>query len=377
MNPRLEIKYLPTLDGWRAVAVLGVMVSHAQRTLISVGLGDQRLLAAASTGRLGVDLFFAISGFLITYQLLIEFKASGTVSLRAFYTRRIFRIFPLYYAYLLLIAVLSVVAGLPVSRQELLAGIAFFRNYAATPEGAYTNHFWSLAVEEHFYLLWPLLLTLLKPRAAFLTIPPLALAIQCWRSVDARWHLFYQAFGYDTGFIWRTDVRMDSLLWGCFAAFVYLKISEKKVSGWTPWLFLALLIFAWVYQPPAGPLILALTFPALIVSSILCSDGLLGRFLELRPLRWIGRLSFSLYVWQTLFLQASVSPDPAWLDRLKDWPTNLCMIVLCSILTHYFLERPLIRLGRKIGRRPTARPVPDRALQRTEADDETYSAKEA
>jgi peptidoglycan/LPS O-acetylase OafA/YrhL len=366
-QPRLEPKYLPTLDGWRSVAVFAVMVSHAKRTLISLGLGDERTLSVASWGRLGVDLFFAISGFLITYQLLIEFKANGTVSLKAFYTRRVFRILPLYYAYLIIIAVLSVIAGLPVSRQELLACILFFRNYALPPEGGYTNHFWSLAVEEHFYFLWPMLLVLLKPRRALLAIPPLALAIHCWRSMDARWHLFSRAFDYDTGLIWRTDTRMDALLWGCFAALVYLKVSRMKLPGWIPWLLLGLLPVTIVYHAPALPLILALVFPALIVSTVLCSTGLLGRFLELQPLRWVGRLSYSLYVWQTLFLQASMSADPPWLARLKGWPVNLCLIVLCSVVTHYLLERPLVRLGRKIGQRPILQPAPNNALQRTEA----------
>jgi peptidoglycan/LPS O-acetylase OafA/YrhL len=102
---------------------------------------------------------------------------------------------------------------------------------------------------------------------------------------------------------------------------------------------------------PVLPLLLAVLFPILVVSTVTCPESALNTFLETPPLRWVGRLSYSLYVWQTLFLQTTESPDPGWLTQLKWWPLNVFMITICSILSHYLIERPMIRTGRVVARR--------------------------
>lgn len=345
--------YVPTLDGWRALAVIAVIIDHARLTFIEAGLGSPRILTATACGGYGVDLFFAISGFLICSRLLREWSSSGRISLTNFYLRRAFRILPLYWTYLLVMVLTGLISGLAVSGRELGACLFFFRNYFSCTDGdgIYTSHFWSLSVEEHFYLLWPVFLVLLRPRLAFWITPVLALMIHAWRAVDQRVHAFDLIFHHPHVLMyWRTDVRLDALLWGCFAALLCHRRPLPEMPGWLSWVLLSAVVGAVAFSAPALPLMLAMLFPALIISTVYGRAGTLYRFLELPALRWVGRLSYSLYIWQTLFLQSPRVPDPQWLAILKHFPANLFLIVVCSVLTHYLVERPMIQLGRSLSR---------------------------
>ena len=167
--------YIPTLDGWRAIAILMVLVDHA----LFFGFRASRVAlwpVPPALGLHGVNLFFALSGFLITSRLLEEWRVTGAISLRGFYIRRAFRILPAALLVLAATATLGLVGLIPVSRMEVLGAVFFFRNYlpgASYPDatGFFTEHYWSLAVEEHFYLAWPalLLLTLRKRWAPWTT----------------------------------------------------------------------------------------------------------------------------------------------------------------------------------------------------------------
>src|SRR5262249_22149765 len=142
--------HLPTVDGWRAVAILLVLAYHSSLSLNA----HSRLFGY---GRMGVDLFFAISGFLITYRLITEYQSSGRIALKNFYIRRVFRILPPAFLYLSVIALLTMFGVLRVRSTGILAAVFFLTNYVnpAISDFSFVAHFWSLSVEEHFYLLWP------------------------------------------------------------------------------------------------------------------------------------------------------------------------------------------------------------------------------
>src|SRR5438093_1124683 len=142
--------HLPALDGLRAVAVFTVIVYH-------FGIN-------AVPGDLGVSAFFVLSGFLITWLLLREHAANGTVSLRRFYTRRVLRIFPAYYAFLAVSFAIDSVRGQPWGSSLGLSSLFYLVNYYNALNGHPVTsiaHAWSLGIEEQFYLLWPMLLLLL------------------------------------------------------------------------------------------------------------------------------------------------------------------------------------------------------------------------
>src|SRR5258708_25275484 len=143
--------YLPTLNGWRALAIFGVLICHAASVLWGVNgtHPDDRLYGLTRYGALGVDVFFGISGFLICTRLLQEEERTGRISLRNFYIRRAFRILPPYLLYLVVLAAIAGIGLITLHAMDFVSCLLFFRNYVAG--SWYTGHFWSLAVEEHFY----------------------------------------------------------------------------------------------------------------------------------------------------------------------------------------------------------------------------------
>jgi peptidoglycan/LPS O-acetylase OafA/YrhL len=189
-----ENRNIPTLDGWRGFAVIAVILYHGRSGFFNDNSVAMRLSAH---GDLGVNLFFAISGFLICGLLLKEFQADGNINLRRFYLRRCFRILPPYYAVLAVLCILSIAGAIRVNYSDLPGCLLFYRNF--TPLGGdyqggyYTAHLWSLAIEEHFYLLWPMLLLAVRPKRAGRVAFLLAMTVFAWRVIETRFHLLSAA----------------------------------------------------------------------------------------------------------------------------------------------------------------------------------------
>jgi peptidoglycan/LPS O-acetylase OafA/YrhL len=344
-----QTRYIPTLDGWRAVSVIGVVLFHG-RTIFFPAYNLPAKVA--ERGGHGVDVFFGISGFLICGLLLEEFSRTGAINLRRFYIRRLFRILPPYYAALGGICAAAVLAAVPVNFTDLPSCLFFYRNYMPLggdyPGGFYTAHFWSLAVEEHFYLLWPLLLLVVKPKRAGPVALLLALLIFAWR-------LILSTINPGSNYMTRTDCRIDGLLWGCLAAIYFPAIKQ----------FCARLRFSQLWIPIVAVLLAAeglhlrginslyiVLLPALVVSTVIQPDSILGRLLEWRPLRWIGTLSYSIYLWQMLFLPMRPMEAPGAFHKLQLWPWNVLAILLCAIASRYLLEIPMAQLGHRLSKRP-------------------------
>ncbi len=305
--------YLPTLDGWRAIAILAVLLDH----LVGYSNFSQnhpRLVGFTRTGPNGVSLFFAISGFLICSRLLEENRAYGYISLRGFYIRRAFRIFPPALLYLAVIAILSVVGFIVVSPAELWSSAFFFRNYMplhwiSRGWGGYTVHYWSLAVEEHFYLLWPAVLVLLGLRRARWFALSLSLLVASWRMWDLHQRWFDRLI---PGLIFgtRTDVRLDALLLGCVAALILYDDNVRaafshRFKPWMWWLaaasYAASQMYYLLHQSRGYSLLEASLLPLLIAGTVYGKRTFVSVVLEAPILKWIGRLSYSLYLWQQLF----------------------------------------------------------------------------
>jgi peptidoglycan/LPS O-acetylase OafA/YrhL len=333
---------MPVLDGWRALAIGSVLLHHAVQGFYATE--DAYASSLTQYGAFGVDIFFGLSGILITRLLLREWDECGSLRLREFYIRRTFRILP---PCLVFLAVYTAL-GLWQSKMELVSSLFFFRNYVPSlMTGFGSGHLWSLAVEEHFYLLWPGLLAICGPKRSGQVAAALALGFGLWRMVESQISppLFPEIPAH-----FRTDLRLDALLWGCVVAFSLNNDSESKklasqlrFPGW----FAAVCILALSirYYSPLTSVFVAVLIPAVLAGTLLHPEWWISRLLSLQPLAWLGRISYSLYLWQQVFLVPGWEPGRhVW----QQWPWNIVLALSAACLSYYAVEQPLIALGRRL-----------------------------
>jgi peptidoglycan/LPS O-acetylase OafA/YrhL len=348
--------YLATLDGWRAIAIAGVLLDHA-----TVGtLRSSQWYPFLRTGPNGVSMFFAVSGFLICSRLLEEEQLTGTICLRGFYIRRSCRILPAAFLYLAVIGVLGVLQIVAVTPLEWVSCVLFFRNYVS-PDwihagwGGYTIHYWSLAVEEHFYFLWPALLAFSGRVRARYVAAGLAVAVAVWRWWDFH-HQWMERHVPGLLFGTRTDVRLDGLLLGCLAALILAEPGgrawiERHFTTGAWWTCIAVYVLLQsLSRKHTYSIWESMLLAAVVAGTVLRPGGAMGRLLENRVAKWIGRLSYSLYLWQQLFLIPGATHP---FSLLQHFPINLGFLLLTGMLSYELLERPMIRLGHRLAPPPT------------------------
>ncbi|BDC50569.1 hypothetical protein F183_A28850 [Bryobacterales bacterium F-183] len=345
--------YIPTLNGWRAIAILMVLVAHgAPVAARSLGLAESDVSGWSTRAALGVDVFFGISGFLICSRLIQERQHTNSIDLRGFYIRRFFRILPPFVVVLVVLWLLTEGGLIRVRPAEWLGSLLFYRNYVASlPGGWYTGHFWSLAIEEHFYFLWPLILYFRRPRIALSIAFVGIVAIAVWRTFAYRVPALREPFG-DVSFFARTDIRMDALLFGCAAALLvarYRTLLERHASA--VWTIGIITLYVWCVAkaPPFSLSWQGLLIAAAIGSTSIHPLGFVGAALEWMPLQQIGKYSYSLYLWQQLFLPPQSDIAFPWLQTM---PLALVALTICAVLSYHWVEQPFIRLGQRLAKAP-------------------------
>ena len=344
-------KYVPTLDGWRALAILLVLFDHSIfRTFHPFGW--------TLVGGHGVEIFFVLSGYLITGKLLED------ASLQNFYLRRAFRILPVLFAYLGVVSLTGLfLHRLPVQRSEVVSSLLFIRNFFLYPTatsngvGWFTAHLWSLSIEEQFYLLWPLfLLKLGKQNSRRQLFAALAL-FTFWSTIFVLVHIGRVL--HIGNWHWMPHLNYTGLVVGCilrigfshpFANAAIRKIFLKRS---TMVVIIALGYVALFHKrvTPFDPLILGAALCATLVEP----TGFAGRILEMPLLRWIGRLSYSLYIWQQIFLGFGVDFRPFGIA--DSFPNNLAAVLMVACLSYYGMERPLLRIGQRIASPSSGPPI--------------------
>jgi len=360
---------LPSLDGWRALSILIVLGAHTMHT--SGFPSDQgHLFHRLFDGHLGVRFFFVISGFLITWLMLTEERRTGTVDLKNFYIRRALRILPVYLVFLAVLAVLQVFTPFQQSPLAWFGNLTFTTNFLNDSHSS--NHLWSLAVEEQFYLLWPALFVFFKPQASrgrCLVLLTGAVLL----AVANRWLL--ERVGPESSVIatlfneWSFFNNADSLCLGCVAA-ILLARAPDLVRGFAlrrPVLVLmagAALIAApyvihwmqsWKELPGfvrsichvvhfcGGRTLQSLGFVLLLLQSVLAPRWGGYRLFNHPWFAQIGVLSYSIYIWQQLFCTKPGVfglPDVWWVR----YPFWLLPVLIVACISYYGLEKPLLQL---------------------------------
>jgi peptidoglycan/LPS O-acetylase OafA/YrhL len=350
--PRQErrLGYVPALDGVRGVAIALVVAFHAYHWPVG--------------GFLGVHVFFVLSGFLITSLLLDEWTRTGRISLRSFYARRALRLVPalavfvsLYLAVQTAREVITPDAlALPAAAKGALAGAFYVSNIvqaAGTHFAVSVVHLWSLAAEEQFYVLWPVTLVgllLLGARRrgfqAFLGIAIVLLVLHRLRlTLDgADWRRLYLA----------PDTTFDPLLIGCLTAVWFVSgrlprplrsrtfLTVLGVIAAVGGAVVALTLGNQDRELYLGPLTaFAAAVAVLILVAVTRPEGPLARVLRVRPLVYLGRISYSLYLWHLIALEL------AW--RGLDAPTELGILMGlgAAAASYHFVEQPFLRRKRR------------------------------
>ncbi len=377
-RPAIAGARLSGLDGLRAVSIVLVILRHIY-TLPDFPHHYGWLDAVAFQGGFGVDIFFVISGFLITWLLLGEESKNGKIALRQFYIRRAFRILPPAFTYLLFVVVLMCI-GISLARWKDIFSAAFFcRNLvgmdvAGRPDD--TGHYWSLAIEEQFYLIWPFMLVMLPRRWRIPVVIGLILAAPVWLNMNFRMYpAVYDKAGniVKTGFnLNRADLRYGGLMMGCLLA---LLRKGPRTLGWlrhpvlqhqlTFAMCIALLVI--LMSPLAKVHHLEALYPMFSVACIAMAinylvegrPGIPNWLFNTLPMVWIGQLSFSWYLWQQIFCLG----DSGLRQSL---PMSIVFSLLMAALSFYIIEQPALRLRSLMARRSAMRPTAEMAAIRVE-----------
>jgi peptidoglycan/LPS O-acetylase OafA/YrhL len=344
---------IPSLDGLRAVSFLIVFVAHA-------GLWKY------VPGYFGLSLFFFLSGYLITTLLRLEFDRNGDVSLRQFYLRRVLRIFPPFYLVLLVTSAITLVGGWEGSLtvEGLTWQLLHFTNYYIIGHGWWhgmppgTWVYWSLAIEEHFYLLFPLLYLLLRrrlpsARAQTGVLIGLCALVLAWRcllvfGLDASKDRIYVA----------SDTRVDAILAGCILAIWHNPAIDPPRTDGGFWLkfvglplgFAAVLSSLWFrvswFEQTFRYTLQSFGLLPFFIAAVRWHDRGVFRLLNLRFVRYVGVLSYSMYLMHTSTLWGFLQWThwPIWFQGVAAFVA----LVLFATVIHRFIEKPCAALRRRL-----------------------------
>lgn len=353
-----EKRYITSLDGLRALAVIAVIAYHLN-------------LGGARGGLLGVTVFFVLSGYLITGLLSTELRQSGTIDLVQFWLRRIRRLFPAIVLVIVIVCALCVLFNHPLltkMRPDIVPSLFWFQNwwyifrglsyFESLGDPSPLTHFWSLAIEEQFYVLWPLILLLVSRLGAsrkFMRRGCLVLA-----AISALlMALLYNPHIDPTRVYYGTDTRAFSLLLGAWLSFVWpgqelTEESTRKIPQRTIVMLdaigiiaLAAIVFMIVYVDGfssfmyRGGILLCSIFTTALIAVLVHPRSNLAKFASLKPFVWVGQRSYGMYLWHypiILLLRPLNGPGP------YSWWFAIAVFVLTfavSAASYRFVENPL------------------------------------
>jgi peptidoglycan/LPS O-acetylase OafA/YrhL len=366
----------PDIDGLRGIAIIGVLCAH----LLS-GLSENHsipvvgfLLQSVSFGWAGVDLFFVLSGFLIS-SILMDMKGESS-RWKTFYLRRTYRIFPLYYLALAVIAVAALIGIFPSDKWDKLApAYPYFLTYTnnfliVINEGNYfpgLSHFWTLAIEEQFYLLWPAVIFLLPIRTVLYIC--FASIIVCFSFRVALANGFLESSAWPHALHVLMPLRSDSLCTGCLVAIMIRDTDCDLISAKFKKAFLAmgamagigLIAILSVFWGSVGlPNYLLFSFNTIAFGALIyyvracrVPDWIM-RPLCLAPLRFIGFYSYGIYVWHAIInnLMGRRQSSREWLDnavlsQLLFIAIVLFLTAIATFLSWRLVEKPFLKLRPK------------------------------
>lgn len=344
---------IPSLDGLRAISIALVLLAHLSgtRNFFPVTL----LSYVGDIGNLGVRIFFVISGFLITTLLLAEVKKTGGVSLPWFYFRRTLRIFPAAYFFSTVMVILSLWGIVTLNPGDTLHSFTYTMNFHLN-RSWYAGHLWSLSVEEQFYLLWPAAIAFLGPGRSMWVAAATFFAAPIFRTIT--WFFLPAYHDYiPTAF----PTIADPLAIGCLLACMRGRLEKNSA-------YLRFLESGWIVLAPVGALVINaamtgrprvsfivgqtlvnLAIALCIHRAVLIPADWAGKILNAKPLQIIGVLSYSIYLWQQMFINRE--SNSLW----TSFPINLICVAIASLASYLLVEHPCLELRKRLEKKLKAR----------------------
>ena len=341
-------KNIQSLDGLRAIAIALVLVWHIQFAL-NCPPYIYNLCKYFEFGNSGVQLFFVISGFLITGLLLKEQAEAGIIQVKSFFMKRFLKIIPSYVIYLLTIVILSFFTITTLDKKNFLTAFLFISDFTGSKNWL-VGHYWTLAVEIQFYFCLPVMVIFL-PRKYFLVA-----------AIVLLYDLFYFVLRlYPILFIFRgLFLSLPPLIFGSMLSLGLYKNWFKRIYTilmhpvFAFSLILSLVIFfPRFYKPlrflkiPYDYMISCLLMTSFLYYAIHCNKGnIVYLLLNNRIIVTIGALSYSIYVWQQLFFApaSAFNVYPTW----AVFPLNIVLMTATALLSYNFVEKPFLRLKAKL-----------------------------
>jgi peptidoglycan/LPS O-acetylase OafA/YrhL len=342
----------PSFDGIRGVALVAVLVDHLA---INAPSGSQiGALVPYFEGLPALRVFFVMSGFLITTLLMRESEQIGHISLSRFYSRRFIRLFPVQVAYIACLFFLTKTTNLHISACRFVTSIMYVKNYACA--GLIDEHLWSLSVEEQFYLLWPAVLTFLPKKHALRVAYAFILVSPFSRAYEYR---FDNYPGVNASFWWWLTSNSDQLMIGCLIALQFSADWMRKLVEYQPaWgriAALGLMIFPAVLTNyrllgiitvTIGPSLQAVGAIYVMMSCVIVKRGILYSIPNMPICVRLGKMSYSIYIWQQLFIFGRPSDFGFARFVIFEFPLNIGLAFFAGIMSYYCIEKPLMNARR-------------------------------
>ena len=344
-------EYFYSLNGLRGLSIIAVLMGHvSSRNWIFNDLEKidflRPFMSVIQDSQMGVNLFFIISGFLITSIIISEENNSEKVNLKNFFLKRIIRIFPVYFALLFVYYILQILGIIFIPKESWITAVTYTK-YFNWKVDWYTAHGWSLSIEEHFYLVWPLIFYFFKSfrkKIIFFII----IIVPFIRYFSHKYHI--------SGINNLTILyRIDAIAFGCLIAFYKNYLIEKINTIY----FITALIIILIFEellPHIGVfklnnlmlseghrhgLVINICLSIVLIYSVFGPKKITFKILNSKILSFIGTISYSIYIWQQPFL----SDEDYWINHL---PQSIILVFVVSILSYYFIEKPFLKLKRLI-----------------------------
>jgi peptidoglycan/LPS O-acetylase OafA/YrhL len=370
--PNRRLGQIRGFDGIRGLAVLIVFVSH-----LEVILPIPSLLVIPG-GTVSLDMFFVLSGFLITMLLLREQARYGKIGRWAFYRRRIMRLLPALIVVILVTSVVAYTSHWWTKRDvpSILSVSFYYSNYyeAASPNAYCSNlapgfsHLWSLSFEEQFYLVWPwVTIAVLSIRTRLRTVVIVLLSLIALVAIHRA--ISYHGLGSWCALFHRTDTRADSILWGALLAHIWVRGREpKRGVRIAAWVAAGFLLICLPLADLTGPFLyrgglVAIDFACAVLILAVLEGRWLGRHLfELKPFVGLGLVSYAFYLWHMPVFYEVKHVGRHWNDVERVTVALLATLAL-TIASWYLLERPMMRWkDRMESKRPKPAAAPPPAM---------------